>query len=183
MSKIVGVLSIFLVVSLLLFAGCTSSANSNTTANNTNNSAVQTQSQIKEYVIGDTVNLSDMEFKVNSFDGYEALGSEYLNKVATDGALLYVVELTIKNNSNSEKTVTISNDLQIIDSQGRTYKVDSAAGMYASQTGFEAFGIIENIPAGLSKTGVIVFEMPEGTTGKLKIKPNMFSGEATINLN
>jgi hypothetical protein len=182
MKKIVGIISVLLVLSLLLFAGCTSSTNNNNTGTNTNTGGAQAQPQTKEYAIGETITLSDMEFKVNSFDGYEALGSEYINKVATDGALLYVVELTIKNNSNSEKTVTISNDLQIIDLQGRTYKVDSTAGMYAGQTGFEPLGIIENIPAGLSKTGVVVFEMPEGTTGKLKIKPSMFSGEAFVKI-
>jgi hypothetical protein len=182
MNKLVGLVSVLLVISLLLFAGCTSSTNNNSTTGQ-NTGGVQTQQQNKEYSIGESINLSDMEFKVNSFDGYEALGNEYINKIATDGALFYVIELTIKNNSNSEKTVTISNDLQIIDSQGRTYKVDTTAGMYASQTGFEALGIIEKIPAGLSKTGVVVFEMPEGTTGKLKIKPSMFSGEAYIKLN
>ncbi|MDD3083982.1 MAG: DUF4352 domain-containing protein [Candidatus ainarchaeum sp.] len=174
MNKII-LITIILLSGLLLF-GCTSSENT------TNNPNTQTQ-QAQEYAIGESFTADNLEFKVISFDEIYALGSEYLYKEASEGAMFYLIELNIKNNSNSEKTVTISNDIQIIDSKGRTYKPDSTASMYAKQSGFETFSIIETIQAGLSKTGMIVFEMPEETTGKLKIKPNMFSQEVTVNLN
>jgi PBP1b-binding outer membrane lipoprotein LpoB len=176
--KIISIL-VVLLIAFLLF-GCTSSSsdNTNTTTNNTNNTTAQT----KEYSIGESFTLGNIEYKVNSLDEYPALGSEYMNKIATDGATFYLIDLTMKNNGNKEESVLISNDVLLIDSQNREYKVDNTASMYAGQTGFETIEMIEKIPAGLSKTGVIVFEVPEGTTGKLKIKPSFFSEESYVKL-
>ncbi|MDD3083788.1 MAG: DUF4352 domain-containing protein [Candidatus ainarchaeum sp.] len=176
--KIISILVVFLITFLLF--GCTSSSsdNTNTTTNNINNTTAQT----KEYSIGESFTLGNIEYKVNSLDEYPALGSEYMNKIATDGATFYLIDLTMKNNGNKEESVLISNDVLLIDSQNREYKVDNTANMYAGQTGFETIGMIEKIPAGLSKTGVIVFEVPEGITGKLKIKPSFFSEEAYVKI-
>jgi hypothetical protein len=180
--KIISIL-VILIIGLLLF-GCTSSSNTNTNSDNTNttNNSNNTTAQTKEYSIGENFSLGNIEYKVNSLDEYPALGSEYLNKVATDGATFYLIDITMKNNGNKEESVLISNDILLIDSQKREYKINNTASMYAGQTGFETIGMIEKIPAGLSKTGVIVFEVPEGTTGKLKIKPSMFSEEAYVKI-
>ena len=175
--KIIG-LTLILLFGLLLL-GCTSSNTNNTTGTN-NQPATNTQPSSKVYAVGEPIVLGNTSYTVNSVDQQAALGSEYLAKTASDGATYYLVEVKIQNTGNSEITATPSNDVTIIDSKERTYKPDLTLSMYAKQSGFETFDILEKIPAGISRTGVIVFEMPEGTTGQIKIKPSMFSGEATI---
>lgn len=176
--KIILIFAILLIATLLF--GCTSSSNTNTTSSN---SSTNTIAKTNEYAIGESFSLGNIEYKVNSLSDLPALGSEYLNKIATDGATFYLVEITMTNNGNKEESVFISNDILLIDSKEREYKIDSTASMYAEQTGFETIGMLEKIPAGLTRTGVIVFEVPEETTGKLKIKPSLFSGEAFVKLN
>ncbi len=175
--KVIGI-AIVLVVGLMLF-GCTGS-NTTTGANTTPAANAQAA---KVYQIGEKIVLGDLTYSMNSVDQLETLGSEYINKIASDGATYYLVEFTIQNTGNSEKSVTISNDITVNDDKGRIYKPDFALSLYAKQSGFEPLGIIEKIPAGLSKTGIVVFEMPIGTTGQLKINPSMFVGEATIKFN
>ncbi len=175
--KIMGITLILLLG--LMFFGCTSSSSNTTTGTNTTQPVANNQTA-KIYQIGEKVALGDLTYTMNSVEQMDALGSEYLSKTASDGATYYLAEFTIQNNGNSEQSLTISNDIKVIDAKGRTYKPDFALSMYAKQSGFEPFEIIDKIPAGLSKTGVVVFEMPIGTTGQLKINPSMFSGEATI---
>jgi len=176
--KIIGITLILLLG--LMFFGCTSSSSNTTDGTNTTQPVANNQTAQKVYQIGEKVTLGDLSYTMNSVEQMDALRSEYVNKTASDGATYYLAEFTIQNNGNSEKSVTISNDIKVIDSKGRTYKPDFALSMYAKQSGFEPFEIIDKIPAGLSKTGIVVFEMPIGTTGQLKINPSMFSGEATI---
>jgi hypothetical protein len=165
-TKIVTI-SLILILGLVLF-GCTSQSTTN-----------NTQVEEKTYQLGEAISIGDLTYTVKSIDQYEALGSEYLFKEPSEDALFYVVELKIENTSNSEKSVSISNDITITDTQGRTFTPDAMLSTYAKQTGLEALAIFEKIQPGLSKTGVIVFEMPNNTTGKIIIK-NGFSGEAKV---
>lgn len=153
----------------------TTSANSDTQNNNAQQAA---PSNSTDHKIGEKISLGELSYTVNSIDQMDALGSEYVNKT-TEG-MFYVVEVTIENNSTSEKNITPTNDFVVIDEKNRTYKPDLMLGVYAKTSGLEPLEIIEKLQAGIPKTGVIVFELPKETKGKLKIKPSLFSGEALV---
>lgn len=158
-------------VALLLLAGCVS--DEGTTGGSSTSSAGG-----KVYTIGEKFTLGDLSYVLNGIDQTEALGTEYINKV-TEG-MYYVVEFTIENNGTSEKSITPSNDFTVIAENGKTYKPSLELAIYAKTTGYESFAIIEKLQPGVPKTGVVVFEMPKGTKGKLKVKPGWFSGEVLV---
>ena len=174
--KIIGVLLVLL-IGLTIF-GCTST-DTETNNNESSNLQMNTNAQNKVYQVGEQVKLGDLSYMVNSIETIELLGSDYIYKEPMGGGTFYLVELKIENISNSEKSVSISNDIMVVDTKGRNYEPDLSLGVYAKQTGFDVFSVIEKIPAGLSKTAYLVFEMPLETTGKIKIK-QAFVGEALI---
>ena len=168
---------LFVLVMLLVFAvalsGCTQSSSQSGSPKANAGAA-----QATIHKIGEKFSIGELSYTVNTIDKTEALGSEYLNKI-TEG-MFYVVELTVENNSNSEKSITPSNDFVVTDEKGRQYKPSLELSLYAKTTGFEPLAAIEKLQPGIPKTGVIVFEMPKETKGTLKVKPSMFSGEALV---
>lgn len=163
--KIMLVLGI-LAMGLILFSGCTEKSYASPSTGS------------KVYKIGEKFTLGDLAYTVNSIDKIDVLGNVYAYKT-TEG-MYYLVELTIENKGTSEKTMTPSNDFVVIDEEGRTYKPSIELAVYAKIMGFESFSAIETLQPGVPKTGIIVFEMPKKTKGKLKVKPSWFSEEAFV---
>ena len=169
-----------LLILAVLFSGCTSEQNTPNTSSGSPASGEATivSSGPKVYKIGEKFMLGELSYTVNNIEQYEALGSEFLNKT-TEG-MFYIVEITIENNSNSEKNITPSNDFSVTDEKGRTYTPSIELAIYAQTMDYEAFAVIEKLPPGIPKTGVIVFEMPKETKGTMKIKPSWLSKEALV---
>ena len=167
---------VLLIIGALLFSGCTSS--SNTGQSNGNGATTAPSPVAKVYNLGEKFTLGDLSYTLNSIDQIDFLGSEYAYKT-TEG-MYYLVEFTIENNGNSEKSITPSNDFEVTDEKGRKYTPDLGLSIYASVMGFEVFAVIEKLQPGIPKTGIIVFELPKETKGKLKVKPGMFSEEVLV---
>lgn len=130
------------------------------------------------YKLGEKFSIGELSYTLNGIDQINFLGNEYMYQ-ETEG-MYYLVEFKIENNGNTEKTLVPSQDFAIIDSQGREYASSATLSIYAATTGFEMFKAVEEIPAGLSRTGSVVFEAPVGITGKIKVKPDLFSKEAYV---
>lgn len=105
--------------------------------------------------IGDTVRAGEFDYTVNSVSSTKEIGEEPFSET-TDGEFL-LVNVTIKNN-DSEGRVMDSSMFSLLDSQGNEYDQDGGAAMFLDEGSL----FLENVNPGMSRTGVIVFEIPEG---------------------
>lgn len=109
---------------------------------------------------GDEITLSALTLKVNKVDETQTISSNYSTpKTAKEGTKFVVVELTVKNITNSEFMFFPDDGLSINDAQGREFKSYS-----------DAIGNVNNylnsreLSPSVPETGVIVFELPIDAT-------------------
>jgi hypothetical protein len=96
---------------------------------------------------------------VNSVSSTDKIGEDPFS-MTTENEFL-IVNVSVMNN-DSEGRVMDTSMFTLVDEGGRTYDASSEAFMYleSSQSFF-----LENVNPGLSRTGDIVFEVPEGLSG------------------
>jgi len=98
-------------------------------------------------------------FTANKVEFTKSVGNEYVNKKTENQYL--VVKMTVKNNDNEARMLDDSM-FMVKDANGIEYKPDSEAAIYANE---ESSFFLEEINPNLTKTGYVVFELPEGITG------------------
>jgi uncharacterized membrane protein len=107
--------------------------------------------------MGQTVTVGKFEYVVNSTTSTKELGTAPFNQTTNDEYL--VVNLSIKNKDSKSRMMDASM-FEIIDTAGNVYEPDGGAVMYLDASFF-----LEDVNPGLTRTGDIVFEIPEGLSG------------------
>ncbi len=149
----------------LIFVGCDSATTSSE------------ESSENTYVIGDVVEVGDVEYTVNSISTEKVIGSEYLNAEAK-GTFL-VVNLTVKNNGNEELLVD-SSFFNLINGD-KEFTSDSSASIYANEdTNF----FLDFVNPDLSVTGNVVFDVSDETIAseelQLEVQTGFFGTETAV---
>lgn len=86
------------------------------------------------------------------------------------------VDLNVKNIGTETQTFLI-NYVKLVDTEGKTYDADTTAAIYADSTTVWITGI----NPGLSASGPVIFDVPEGTqAASLLVADGLFSDGATI---
>ncbi len=136
----------------------------------------QTPSQAqKETTHGawDVVKVGSFEYQVRGArwsNTLSKLGSSYGNK--PPDAMFLSVNLHVKNIDRQERTIP---PFKLIDQEGREYGTSNKAWMAEN-----ALGIIDSINPGVSKSGVIVFDVPQNNSYKLRVSGGYWSGTRAL---
>lgn len=112
------------------------------------------------YSIGDKVKVGLTEYTVNGIRWQKRIGNEYYGQDANARFLL--LNVVVKNNDNNAQMV---NEFQLADENGATYDPDNGAVMYIGDKSF----LFENLNPGVSKSGIVVFDVPSDHKYKLKV--------------
>jgi hypothetical protein len=128
--------------------------------------------------IGQPVRDGKFEFVVKKVRcGVDRVGDQYLNEKAQGQFCL--VTLTVRNIGDEPQTLS-DFDQRGHDSKGREYKPDTEAGIYANE---DTEVWLNEINPGNKITGVIVFDIPDGTKlTTLELHDSGFSGGVEVSL-
>lgn len=105
------------------------------------------------YSIGETVDVGDVTYVVNSVDSATNVGGEYGQN--SKGTYL-LVNVTVTN--NGDESLTVDNSLFKLLNDGKEYDSDSAAGIYAND---DSSFFLESVNPELSLTGNVVFDVSD----------------------
>lgn len=110
--------------------------------------------EIIEKNIGDEVVLATLNLKVNSAEETQSINSSYSSAEAKEGAKFVVINLELTNTTN--KGITFSPDLLLIDDKGREF--DSYSDSIGSIDNYMDY---RDLSPSIKETGFLVYEVPE----------------------
>jgi Domain of unknown function (DUF4352) len=123
------------------------------------------------YDQGQSVHVGYMSYAVWSSRWTSRLNDDsYLT--SPPNAMYLVVNLTVRNNDQKERTVP---PFSLVDELGREYGTSDK-----SWRASEAIGMIENLNPSVSKHGNLVFDVPRGRAYKLKVSGGYWSSDSAL---
>ncbi len=129
----------------------------------------------KEYKIGDTVKVGDMQYKVVKTSTAKKVGPSELPETA-NGTFL-IIDLNVKNNGN--EAVTVDSSFFNLKLGTKTFKADDDASISANQ---KEDGTIDNsffmqdLNPGSEMSGRVVFDIPEDVANSSDLKVQVQTG-------
>jgi hypothetical protein len=174
-----GPLRIVLVVVLLVGMGIVTPANTSSHAAASTSATTSTPTTISTptttptiYKIGDRVVVGGRAYTVNSVRTASTVGDQYSNAKAN--GIFVIVDLTIET-LEKESTQMSSNDIKIVDSQGRTfdYSIDGSVQMKDDL-------FLKQLQPGLPAHGETVFDVPKGITANLQVSEGGFGDKTEL---
>ena len=144
----------------------TSGADEQTAQVNTQSNQTQDQTQNEDqttsYKVGDKVVVGDRAYTITNVKTTQSVGdNEYTKKTAT--GIYVLVTMTIENTGKESSTMS-SNDVKIVDSEGRTFESDSSA-----WTALKDNILLKQLQPGLPVNGETVFDVPKGIDATLQV--------------
>lgn len=106
---------------------------------------------------------SNVKIVVGKTETKESVGdNQFSKKVATDGAVFKLIEITLTNNQKDAITIDTSS-FELIDSKNREFSPSTEAqfALESSMADKKESFLFKKLNPGLSITGVVVFEVPE----------------------
>ncbi len=167
MKKLYIVIGVLLLIFLAI--GCSGSDNG---SDNTQQSGAEEQtaqantqeqpSETTTYKVGDRVTVGDRAYTITDVKSSASVGdNEYTKKEAT--GIYVLVTMTIENTGKESSTMS-TNDVKIIDSEGRTFESDTQAWAALKDN-----ILLKQIQPGLPVTGETVFDVPKGIDATLQV--------------
>ena len=131
------------------------------------------------YEIGESFMIDEISYTINSINTTKVLGGLIFKKEA--GGTFYIISITAKNEGKKPREY-FTPSFEINDDQEREFSDDRSASSYADKYGEKLS--FEQLQPGLSKTGIIVFDLPDDATGlKLRVKNGAWGWfDAYVNL-
>lgn len=170
MKKIVTIgLTILAIFLLLGCLGSSSNNSENTKSDNTQSDDTQPTSEPAQapteeqtvYKVGDRVAVGDRAYTITNVKTTAFVGDEYTKQEAS--GVFVLVSMTIEN-TGKESSMMSSNDVKIVDSQGRTFESDTNAWATLKDN-----ILLKQIQPGLPVTGETVFDVPKGIDANLQV--------------
>lgn len=109
--------------------------------------------------MGEKIQLGKFAYVVSKVSKARSVGNDFVNAKASDGAVFLVVDYTIENLGKETETV-LTDDFQIVDKQGRTFKASSDANSALAMSGGKDL-LLSEIQPGLKRQMRSAFEVPE----------------------
>lgn len=164
---------VLIVLGLIAGSGDESPDTSNQDATRTT-SATKTMEKTETIAgLNEGVTDKNLTFTVLSVDTASTLGNQYLAKDAQ--GLFHIVKVKIEN--NGKETVSFDSSMaKIVDDQGREFdrSIDGQSAQGLSDGSVDLF--LQQVQPGLSVTGDLVFDLPEGIeSAHLVLKGGYFS--------
>jgi len=152
-------------VGTVAIAGCTG---------DTDSGNGEEEAQTLTHQVGDTFTVGDgdraIEYTINSAETYEFLGDQFVDE-EPDG-IFVVVQMELENQGDESFSIT-TRAYSVLDSNDNAFDPDTGAGFAVDQDGrIEADSIsFDQLNPGLSTSGALVFDVPEGDEIRLRIEP------------
>lgn len=116
------------------------------------------------YAIGDTFTLGDFTYTINNVTTRRAIGTSafgtFMGETASPGATFVIVSYTMENVGRESQTV-LSDDFQIQDGSGRTFKPSSKANVALLTESDDKDFLLSELQPGLPRAMQQAFELPE----------------------
>ena len=125
----------------------------------------------KTYSEGKTVSIGDMSFLVMTSRWTHQLSDNELLDEMPDAMYLFI-ELTIRNDDVEARPIP---EFKLIDENGFEYKTSNKAWIIK-----DALRRFEKLNPGVSKTGLIIFDIPMNHSYKLRLSNRHLSGESAF---
>ena len=135
--------------------------------------------EVKTYNISDEVNVGNVMYVVNGIETATNVGGEYGEN--SKGTYL-IVSVSVTNNGS--EALTVSDDFFVLKNDGKEYKSDAVAAIYAND---DSSFFLESINPDLTMSGKIIFDVSDAvidsTTKQLQVATGFWGTEtALINL-
>lgn len=167
MKKLYIVIGIVLLALMALGCSGSDSGSDNTQQSGTTEQTAQANTQehpseTTTYKVGDRVTVGDRAYTITGVKTTPSVGdNEYTKKEAT--GIYVLVTMTIENTGKESSTMS-TNDVKIIDSEGRTFESDTQAWAALKDN-----ILLKQIQPGLPVTGETVFDVPRGIDATLQV--------------
>lgn len=141
---------------------------------NGGNGGEEEEAQTLTHQIGDTFTVGEgnrtIEYTINSAETYELLGGEF-SQEEPDG-IFVVVQMELTNQGDESFSIS-TRAYSVLDSNDNSFDPDTGAGFAIDQDGrIEADSIsFDQLNPGLSTSGALAFDVPEGEEIRLRIEP------------
>lgn len=147
--------------------------------NSTSGDVVETENEAPIYNVRQSFMIDDMRYTITNVQTTKTLEGFFSIKEA--GGIFYIISITVEN-QGTEPREYFTPYFRIFDSQKREFSDDREAPSYASEYGKELF--FEQLQPGLSKEGIIVFDLPTDAIDlKLRVKNGVWGlSDAYVNL-
>jgi hypothetical protein len=113
------------------------------------------------------------------YTSYAVWGSRWSRRLSTNAYLdrapnaeYLIVDLTVRNNDSKERTIP---PLKLLDDNAREYGESDRALLAEG-----SIGVLESLNPGVSRRGVVVFDVPRGRNYRLKVSGGFWSGESAL---
>jgi hypothetical protein len=172
----IGIFVLFFLLIVLLGSGDSSNTGKQVQnqAKTDQTTPATTESTAAVYKVGDRVVVGERAYTITNVRTASSIGDDFTKKEAT--GIYVIVTMTIENIGKETGTMS-TNDVKIIDSQGRTFESDSSA--WAS---LKDNILLKQIQPGLPVKGETIFDVPKGITCNLQVSEGWGSKKALISL-
>ncbi|WP_420977400.1 DUF4352 domain-containing protein [Bacillus vallismortis] len=147
---------------------------SETTSKTSSSSKAKTE---KTYNIGDAVKTEKTEVTVTKVEDRDTVGTQYIEKKASDGGTIVAVQYTIKNVSKKPISSFSIPTVKLVDADGTSYDSDidasttydsdiDASSTYATETKVNNSKILSDLNPNIKVTGVKAFEVDKEAYAK-----------------
>ncbi|KMY41145.1 hypothetical protein AC621_15590 [Bacillus sp. FJAT-27445] len=136
----------------------------------------------KTYNIGDTVKTEKTEVTVTKVEDRDTVGTQYVEKKASEGGTIVAVQYTIKNVSKKPISSFSIPTVKLVDADGTSYDSDIVASViYAPETKVDNSKILSDLNPNIKVTGVKAFEVDKEAyaQGTWKLK---FSNDVIVKI-
>jgi hypothetical protein len=170
------------IIGVLAIASLSGNKSSSTASNTSNSSNTSSASQDNSSntptykKIGDQIDVGNFSYVVNNIRFTKTVGSDYSQKTA-DGIYL-IIDVTFRNNDKEEHT--LDNSLfKLTDENGTEFESSSDGETALEMEGKETLFLKECNP-NITKSGLLIFEVPDKKVYDLHLSGGMWDGETTI---
>ncbi|MCY7786907.1 DUF4352 domain-containing protein [Bacillus inaquosorum] len=155
---------ILAVVVIIIIANIGGGGGSEATSKTSSSSKAATE---KTYNIGDTVKTEKTEVTVTKVEDRDSVGTQYIEKKASDGGTIVAVQYTIKNVSKKPISSFSIPTVKLVDGDGTSYDSDiDASSTYATETKVDNSKILSDLNPNIKVTDVKAFEVDKDAYAK-----------------
>jgi len=126
-------------------------------------------SEAKTYKVNEAIGTGKVEATVTNIENKDKVGTEYVNKQASEGGTFVAVQYKLKNTSDKPVGTFSFPTIQLVDEKGTEYDFDvDASANYATEKGEDNTKILSDLNPGITVNGSAVFEISKDAYQKGK---------------
>jgi signal peptidase I len=170
---VLGIVAVFIFLFILgLSGGNTSEKQTSVASDSSEVNSASAEASPQVYKVGDRVVVGERAYTVNNVKTASMVGDEYVNAKAT--GIYVIIDMTIENLGKESSTMG-TNDVKLMDSEGRTFESDTKAWVYLKDN-----ILLKQIQPGLPVHGETIFDVPQGIKCGLQVSEGGFGSEKEL---